>query len=264
MAMRFLVLRTVSVALGCALASGCVSDVLQSEGEGDDPPSASSSEGALRERWKPPASSARGTYEAPGSWNGGRSCAGAMLQGTQALGSRIETTFTVTGLSGYACRQNTANRSEISAHGTGRALDVFASPTNGDEVANWLVRNASDLGVQLVIWNRTLWIVSASGPRIRSYGGPNPHTDHVHAELTRAAANSAGPPPIPAGADDAGTGAADAEPPAPPATACTGDGDCNPGNEGSGQICTAGSCVAGCRTNAQCPGAQSCSDGQCH
>lgn len=45
--------------------------------------------------------------------------------------------------------------------------------------------------------------------------------------------------------------------------ACSSDGACNPGNDGSGLVCTSGQCVAGCRTNAQCPGSKTCSAGQC-
>ena len=53
-------------------------------------------------------------------------------------------------------------------------------------------------------------------------------------------------------------------PASPPGHACSSDGQCNPGNDGAGLICTAGSCVPGCRTNAQCPGSTQCSAGQCH
>lgn len=53
-------------------------------------------------------------------------------------------------------------------------------------------------------------------------------------------------------------------PGSPPGQACSSDGQCNPGNDGSGLICTAGSCVGGCRTNAQCPGSTQCFAGQCH
>ena len=45
--------------------------------------------------------------------------------------------------------------------------------------------------------------------------------------------------------------------------ACASDGMCNPGNDGSGLVCSAGRCVPGCRTNAQCPGVTTCSAGQC-
>lgn len=47
-------------------------------------------------------------------------------------------------------------------------------------------------------------------------------------------------------------------------TPCTGDGTCNPGNDGSGQICSGGVCVPGCHTNAQCPGSTTCQSGQCN
>ena len=72
---------------------------------------------------------------------------------------------------------------------------------------------------------------------------------------------------------DAVTTASSGSPPAPapttPATpgtgaSCNGDGQCNPGNDGSGKICTAGKCVAGCRSNAQCPGSTRCVSGQCN
>jgi hypothetical protein len=44
---------------------------------------------------------------------------------------------------------------------------------------------------------------------------------------------------------------------------CSADGDCNPGNDGSGLICKSGQCVPGCHTNAQCPGVKTCHSGQC-
>ncbi len=67
------------------------------------------------------------------------------------------------------------------------------------------------------------------------------------------------------GADTGGSdpGAADDTTTDDGATACTHDGDCNPGNDGSGLVCSAGRCVPGCRTSAQCPGAKSCVSGQC-
>ena len=44
---------------------------------------------------------------------------------------------------------------------------------------------------------------------------------------------------------------------------CVGTGDCNPGNDGSGMICVAGHCKAGCLSDVQCPGSTSCVGGQC-
>lgn len=45
--------------------------------------------------------------------------------------------------------------------------------------------------------------------------------------------------------------------------ACSFDGQCNPGNNGAGMICTSGRCVKGCHRDNQCPGSESCSNGQC-
>jgi 3D (Asp-Asp-Asp) domain-containing protein len=60
------------------------------------------------------------------------------------------------------------------------------------------------------------------------------------------------------------TASSTTSPPAsPPGHACSSDGQCNPGNDGAGLVCTAGSCVPGCRTNAQCPGSTQCTAGQC-
>ena len=44
---------------------------------------------------------------------------------------------------------------------------------------------------------------------------------------------------------------------------CSSDGMCNPGSNGAGLICQGGRCVAGCRSDAQCPGVTSCVSGQC-
>jgi hypothetical protein len=55
----------------------------------------------------------------------------------------------------------------------------------GDPIANWLVRNAQALGMQYLIWNRVRWSGSRSGRKDALYGGPNPHIDHIHAELNR-------------------------------------------------------------------------------
>ena len=106
----------------------------------------------------------------------------------------------------------------------------------------------------------------------------NPGTFSVSAvktSLPLGPCNAAAPPPAPAPTHDAApapTTDPPADPPIDPGTpptdpapgpACSGDGACNPGNDGSGQICEAGHCVAGCRTNAQCPGATTCVGGQC-
>lgn len=66
------------------------------------------------------------------------------------------------------------------------------------------------------------------------------------------------PPPPPA--DDGG---APPPPDAGGATSCTTDGDCNPGTDGSGQICVQNTCVPGCNADWECPGSTSCVNGSC-
>jgi 3D (Asp-Asp-Asp) domain-containing protein len=57
--------------------------------------------------------------------------------------------------------------------------------------------------------------------------------------------------------------ASDAPASDPGGAACSSDGDCNPGSDGSGLICVAGRCTPGCTANWQCPGSTTCLDGQC-
>lgn len=132
-------------------------------------------------------------YDSPPSWNNGRNCARSLTPGASELRDHIRATFRgVESIGGFNCRQNTANRSETSVHGTGRALDIMISPINnrankavGDPIANWLVQNAARIGIQFIIWNRVKWNGSYQGRKDRDYGGPNPHIDHIHIELNR-------------------------------------------------------------------------------
>lgn len=269
-------LRLLAALVVALSVSGCISDASLYD-EGDDEPSGSTSD-AVGTRWQPPQTRQVGTYQDAPAWNGGRNCAGGLKPGARVRGDQIKAKFALANVDGYACRPNTANSSQLSMHGTGRALDIFVSGAKGDRVASYIVENANALGFQLVIWNRTLWKVTSGGGSSRAYTGPNPHTDHVHAELTAAAASSASSP-APTGDDGSADPTAgdppDTTPPAsnttPPAgssgtgggASCAGDGACNPGNDGSGLICVAGRCVPGCRQDNQCPGIKSCISGQC-
>jgi len=58
-----------------------------------------------------------------------------------------------------------------------------ADNTVGDAIANWLVVNAEDLGVQFIIWDQTKWNASYSSNKAKPYGGTVPHIDHIHVEL---------------------------------------------------------------------------------
>lgn len=131
------------------------------------------------------------------AWAGGANCAGGFTPGASELGLHLRTSFTqITRVFGYECRANTAITTETSQHGTGRAIDV-AIPTRagdasndlGDPVANWLVMNSSRIGVQLIIWDHTIWVGRLSGRKALPYTGPDPHVDHIHVELNRAGAD---------------------------------------------------------------------------
>jgi hypothetical protein len=162
---------------------------------------AASTDSALgvKGRWVPPTdvlavgAKVRVSYEEAPKWTGIAACGGKLKPGGHALGEYLLDHFSeVSSVGGYACRRNTADSSRMSVHGTGRALDVFiptlnggADNTKGDKVANWLVTHAQRIGVQLVIWDHSVW--RANGTNDAVYGGPVPHIDHVHVELTDAA-----------------------------------------------------------------------------
>ena len=91
----------------------------------------------------------------------------------------------------YCCRQNSNSLGNLSVHAIGRAIDLGvpqlggqADNTVGDEVANFLVENAEYIGIQRVIWDYSFW----NGERGFGSLGGNPHTDHLHIELSQAGA----------------------------------------------------------------------------
>lgn len=89
----------------------------------------------------------------------------------------------------YNCR-SIRGGTTTSLHGEGRAFDAAIRPYSaryGTELADLIRRHSKELGVQCVIWNRKIW--SGYYDNWRSYSGTNPHVDHLHIELTWAAAN---------------------------------------------------------------------------
>jgi hypothetical protein len=136
----------------------------------------------------------------------------------------------------YGCYQskkcnngNLAAKPGFSNHQSGRALDLSTSA--------WLANNAAKFGFKRTVPSEA-WHYEFFGT---DPGG-------------QCSAGNANPPPPPPGPGS--------DPPAG-GNACTSDGQCNPGNDGAGLVCQSGKCVAGCRTNAQCPGVSTCVSGQC-
>ncbi len=134
-------------------------------------------------------------YTGAPSWSGGRNCSGNLTAGARRLGELLVERFPgARHFEGYACRQIRGS-SGMSVHGTGRAVDVFvpldggqADNDLGDPVANWLIENAEQIGVQLIIWDRTIWNGSRRADQDRRYGGSHAHHDHLHIEITPQAA----------------------------------------------------------------------------
>ncbi|MBM4321733.1 MAG: hypothetical protein FJ125_17805, partial [Deltaproteobacteria bacterium] len=154
-------------------------------------------------RWEPSSAAlALGELQVVPYEGAGSRCSGGAAQGALELASYLREHFSALidrripgdGIQIYNCRQVRGGQS-LSLHATGRALDVFiplvggrANNASGDVIANWLVANAWRIGVQFIVWDRTRWKASGPSPRYRCYTGENPHIEHIHLELTRAAA----------------------------------------------------------------------------
>jgi hypothetical protein len=83
-----------------------------------------------------------------------------------------------------------------SMHGPCRAGDLAANwyyPEQREKMEHaiaFLIRNATELGVQYIIWAKRSWKCERGWA---PYNGVSPHTDHAHVELTERGANHASP-----------------------------------------------------------------------
>lgn len=92
----------------------------------------------------------------------------------------------------FNCR-NIAGSSVRSLHGEGRAADLGVRPLDapyGHEAASQLLAFSAEIGIQCIIWSRRIWSGSQPFAGFRPYNGSNPHTDHLHVELTWPAART--------------------------------------------------------------------------
>lgn len=86
-------------------------------------------------------------------------------------------------------RRSVAGTDTPSAHAEGRAVDIGLSASKADEKAlgdqlfRLLIKNATELGLDHVIWNQQIWSTARGGPR--HYTGISPHTDHIHVAFSR-------------------------------------------------------------------------------
>jgi hypothetical protein len=140
----------------------------------------------------------RARYDDAAAWNGGRNCSRGFQRGAQRLQDWIRANYGPQRIGGYSCRRNTADRSRTSIHGVGRANDWFRNANNAREAAqvvSFIARMSAGgaamaraMGVQYWIWNRQQYTVRNTGVTRSRYGGPNPHTDHIHIEVNLAGA----------------------------------------------------------------------------
>lgn len=123
------------------------------------------------------------SYEAP-SWDGHYD---GCRPGTLALQEVLRVTASC-----YADRQVPNSGGAPSTHREGRALDIGLN-SNGmthdaaQALADRLVDAAPGLQVQQIIWNLSLWRVGGKG-WVPYDGAAGDHKDHLHVELTHAAA----------------------------------------------------------------------------
>jgi hypothetical protein len=92
----------------------------------------------------------------------------------------------------YNCR-SVRGGTTTSLHGEGRACDLGINPhaaPYGTLLAEQLRLQSAELGVQCLIWNGRIWSGAYPDAGWRVYTGTNAHVDHIHLELTRAAATS--------------------------------------------------------------------------
>ena len=123
-------------------------------------------------------------------WQGATNCTGTATSGAGALLAWLQANRQPPGRSFgiYNCR-NVAGSATTSLHGEGRAID-WGMPLGGDgkgtsdgrTLVDLLGSKADQLGLQCIIYDRTIW--SARSPDGRPYTGVNPHYDHLHIELT--------------------------------------------------------------------------------
>lgn len=124
---------------------------------------------------------------------GARNCTGGPQPGARGLMSWYLAKYADDGAvnSGiYNCRAIRGGAT-TSLHGEGRAVDLGVRPYGakyGDELADLLRLNSAALGIQCIIWNKRIW--SGYYKDWQDYNGINPHTDHLHVELSWGAAET--------------------------------------------------------------------------
>jgi len=133
-------------------------------------------------------------------WQGAGPCARGPQPGAVALRNFMLGRYPEARDGGiYNCR-SVRGSSVPSIHGEGRAWDMMLPVVagrghpRGHEAVRELGAHGRRLGIQTIIFDRTIW--SARSPSGRPYTGVHPHYDHLHIELTREAGRTLTGPQI--------------------------------------------------------------------
>ena len=117
-------------------------------------------------------------------------CSGYATPGAKALMSWYLGAYMNQGAANlgiYVCK-SIAGTKTTSLHGAGRACDLGSTPYRRlafmDDLADMLVAQSKELGVQCVIHDAKVWSSLYPHDGWRTYRGVDPHRGHLHAELT--------------------------------------------------------------------------------
>ena len=70
-------------------------------------------------------------------------------------------------------------------HGSGHAVDIMTSTSEGNAVAEYLQGRAGELGIKYLIWQQRRWSPGGSWVPMEDRGSPTAnHMDHVHVSVS--------------------------------------------------------------------------------
>ncbi|NMO00834.1 hypothetical protein HH308_06355 [Gordonia sp. TBRC 11910] len=104
--------------------------------------------------------------------------------GARRLGRIISQKFSINDIGGYRAPDG------YNEHSTGRALDVMVGDdtAKGNEVKDFVLQNAKNIGLKWAIWQQTMWYPDGSSSPMEDRGSPTQnHMDHVHVFLDESA-----------------------------------------------------------------------------
>lgn len=109
--------------------------------------------------------------------------------GAQALSAGLLAAFPGSFSMGCYNKRSVRGGATWSYHAGGRAIDISGSADVMGKIADFVYARREALGVEELIYNRRIWTAARAGEFWRDYNGENPHTDHVHIGISKAAAD---------------------------------------------------------------------------